>query len=222
MPFVSATSSTPNVFEILAKGDITFIGAGSTEKMIVIGPADFVWSSALGPVIISKVNGEVVTLPFDSPLYAPLDIPDGATITAFECIVINDDFDNLFMCELYETAHGSLSSSLLSSLSTTIDSTSLQTLTDSSLNELVDRDSNRYHVIVRGDNAQMCFDRCLLVSIKITYTVPSSGITVGGEFIPVDNVSLVLAYSLVNSWWMAPIGIGIGVGVYLTRRRFVC
>ena len=221
MPFVSATSSTPNVFEILAKGDITFIGAGSTEKMIVIGPADFVWSSALGPVIISKVNGEVVPLPWDSPLYAPLDIPDGATITAFECIVKNDDSDNLFMCELYETAHGSLSSSLLSSLSTTIDSASLQTLTDSSLNELVDRDSNRYHVIVRADNAQICFDRCLLVSIKITYTVPSSGITVGGEFIPVDNVSLVLAYSLVNSWWMAPIGIGIGVGIYLTRRRII-
>ncbi len=44
--------------------------------------------------------------------------------------------------------------------------------------------------------------------------------TVGGEFYPVDNVSLVLAYSLVNSWWMAPIGIGIGVGVYLVKRRF--
>jgi len=43
---------------------------------------------------------------------------------------------------------------------------------------------------------------------------------VGGEFYPVDNVSLVLAYGLVNSWWMAPIGIGIGVGIYLVKRRF--
>jgi len=43
---------------------------------------------------------------------------------------------------------------------------------------------------------------------------------IGGELIPVDNVSLVLAYSLVNSWWMAPIGIGIGVGIYLVKRRF--
>ena len=46
-------------------------------------------------------------------------------------------------------------------------------------------------------------------------------VSVGGEMIQVDTVSLVLAYGLVNSWWMAPIGIGIGVGVYLTRRRFV-
>ena len=37
--------------------------------------------------------------------------------------------------------------------------------------------------------------------------------------IPVDNVSLILAYGLVNSWWMAPIGIGIGVGLYLVKRK---
>jgi len=46
------------------------------------------------------------------------------------------------------------------------------------------------------------------------------GAAVGGELIPVDNVSLVLAYSVVNSWWMAPIVIGIGVGIYLVKRRF--
>jgi len=45
------------------------------------------------------------------------------------------------------------------------------------------------------------------------------GGAVGGELIPVDNVSLVLAYSLVNSWWMTPIGIGIGVGIYLVKRK---
>jgi len=44
-------------------------------------------------------------------------------------------------------------------------------------------------------------------------------IPVGGELIPVDNVSLVLAYGLVNSWWMAPVGIGIGVGIYLVKRK---
>ncbi len=42
MPNVSATSSTPNVFEILSYGgDITFIGGGPTTKMIVIGPEQF-------------------------------------------------------------------------------------------------------------------------------------------------------------------------------------
>jgi len=43
---------------------------------------------------------------------------------------------------------------------------------------------------------------------------------VGGELVPLNNVSLVLAYGLVNSWWMAPIGIGIGLGIYLVKRRF--
>jgi len=43
---------------------------------------------------------------------------------------------------------------------------------------------------------------------------------VGGEMIQVDTVSLVLAYGLVNSWWIAPIGIGIGLGIYLVKRRF--
>jgi len=51
-------------------------------------------------------------------------------------------------------------------------------------------------------------------------TLMRNEILVGGELIPVDNVSLVLAYGLVNSWWMAPIGIGIGVGIYLVKRRF--
>jgi len=49
--------------------------------------------------------------------------------------------------------------------------------------------------------------------------ISKPSIPVGGELIPLDNVSLVLAYGLVNSWWMAPIGIGIGVGIYLVRRK---
>ena len=50
--------------------------------------------------------------------------------------------------------------------------------------------------------------------------LPVNGPPIGGELIPVDNVSLVLAYGLVNSWWMAPIGIGIGLGIYLVKRKF--
>ena len=51
-------------------------------------------------------------------------------------------------------------------------------------------------------------------------TEASVPLTVGGDFYPVDNVSLVLAYGLVNSWWMAPTAVGIGVGIYLVKRRF--
>ncbi len=47
VPNVSATSSTPNVFEILSYGgDITFIGGGSMTKMIVVGPPSFIFPAA--------------------------------------------------------------------------------------------------------------------------------------------------------------------------------
>ena len=44
---------------------------------------------------------------------------------------------------------------------------------------------------------------------------------IGGDLLQIDTISILLAYAIVNAVWMAPIGIGIGVGVYLTRRRFV-
>ena len=50
--------------------------------------------------------------------------------------------------------------------------------------------------------------------------IPFQPQLVGGVFITIDTTSLLLAYGLVNSWWMAPIGIGIGVGIYLVKRRF--
>jgi len=43
---------------------------------------------------------------------------------------------------------------------------------------------------------------------------------VGGVFEGVDKISLLLNYAILNAIWMAPIGIGIGVGVYLVKRRF--
>ena len=223
VPIVSATStSNPSLFEILSSGDITFVGGGSTEKMIVIGVADLLIITNFGPTLVSE-NGETYQIIFSSAIaYAPVDVPDGATITEFECIVKDNDNDYFINCSLFENAHGSLTANLLSSISTTIDSNSFQTLTDSSLNEPVDRDPNRYYVSFKIDTEQEPNDcnSCFLASFKITYTVPSSGITVGGEFIPVDNVSLVLAYGLVNSWWMAPTAVGIGLGIYLVKRRF--
>jgi len=44
--------------------------------------------------------------------------------------------------------------------------------------------------------------------------------TVGGEIIPLDTI-LVLGYTILNSYWMAPVVVGICVGVYLTRRRMI-
>jgi len=43
---------------------------------------------------------------------------------------------------------------------------------------------------------------------------------VGGELIPLDTSALLLAYGMINSYWIAPTAIGIGVGIYLVKRRF--
>jgi len=210
-------ASNPSIFEILSNGgDITFIGAGSTTKMIVIGPESFV-----GPTFTSSTemgpNAEfVVVLPGNARVHAPADLPDGATITGFECKMTGEDINTQITCILITTAYSDGTVTVLSTLSTSTNTPSVQTLTDSSLSELVDRDMNRYHIIFEGD---LTCGSCKLFAVKITYTVPS-GMIVGGTFYPVDNVSLVLAYGLVNSWWMAPIGLGIGVGIYLVKKRF--
>ncbi len=53
-----------------------------------------------------------------------------------------------------------------------------------------------------------------------TRTSPIEEITVGGTLIPIDSTSLLLAYGIANSIWMAPLAIGIGAGVYLTKSRW--
>jgi len=45
-------------------------------------------------------------------------------------------------------------------------------------------------------------------------------LAVGGELIPLDTTALIIGYSVLNAYWIAPIGIGIGVGIYLVKRRF--
>jgi len=42
---------------------------------------------------------------------------------------------------------------------------------------------------------------------------------VGGELIPLDTTALIIGYSVLNMYWIAPIGIGVGVGIYLTKNR---
>ena len=43
---------------------------------------------------------------------------------------------------------------------------------------------------------------------------------VGGLLIQPDSATILLAYGIANAIWIAPIGIGIGVGIYLVKRRF--
>ena len=123
-------------------------------------------------------------------LYAPVDIPDGSTITAFECkFFLDTDAGGSTDCALYETLHGGTPNQL-SFLTSGLHLPTTQTLTDSTLSQVVDRDLNRY--TVQYSMSQNCGAPCHLFSMKLTYQVPS-GFAIGGNFYPVDNVSLVLA-----------------------------
>jgi len=216
VPIVSATStSNPSIFEILSNGDITFVGS-STTKMIVVGPPSFNWSG------ISDARVDATSFWFEgvtfTTAFAPVEIPDSATITGFECVVLHDADNKDILCALLEHQHGALSTTLISNLISTEIFPGPQTITNTDpISYPVDRDSNDYQV--RFNTLGCNSPDCAIISAKITYTVPS-GFAVGGNFYPVDNVSLILAYGLVNSWWMAPIGIGIGVGIYLVKRKF--
>jgi len=43
---------------------------------------------------------------------------------------------------------------------------------------------------------------------------------VGGEWQATDTTALIIGYSVLNAYWIAPIGIEIGLGIYLVKRRF--
>ena len=60
--------------------------------------------------------------------------------------------------------------------------------------------------------------------IEVTVTIlclsPSTFQAVGGEWQATDTTALIIGYSVLNAYWIAPIGIGIGLGIYLVKRRF--
>ncbi len=43
---------------------------------------------------------------------------------------------------------------------------------------------------------------------------------IGGMLLQPDAMTLALAYGIANSIWMAPLAIGIGAGVYLTKSKW--
>ncbi len=70
----------------------------------------------------------------------------------------------------------------------------------------------------QSNNQNLPFD--IPVTITILCHSPSSLMTVGGEWVATDTTALIIGYSVLNAYWLAPIGIGIGVGVYLVKRKF--
>ena len=50
--------------------------------------------------------------------------------------------------------------------------------------------------------------------------VPGMGGVIGGMLLQPDDTALFLAYGIANAIWMAPIAIGVGAGVYLTKSKW--
>jgi len=42
---------------------------------------------------------------------------------------------------------------------------------------------------------------------------------VGGLQLPTDMTALLLGYTILNSYWIAPTAVGIGLGIYLVKRK---
>ncbi len=76
----------------------------------------------------------------------------------------------------------------------------------------------RFDVKTQQQGPMQLFD--IPVTVTIVCLSPSSLMTVGGEWQATDTTALIIGYSVLNAYWLAPIGIGIGVGIYLVRRKF--
>jgi len=45
-------------------------------------------------------------------------------------------------------------------------------------------------------------------------------LSIGGIQLETDTTALLLGYAILNSYWVAPIAIGVGLGIYLIKRKF--
>jgi len=75
-----------------------------------------------------------------------------------------------------------------------------------------------YSVLPQILNNAEPFNFPVTVTVTILCISPSSMMTVGGEWQATDTTALIIGYSVLNAYWLAPIGIGIGVGIYLVNR----
>jgi len=228
VPIASATSSTPNILEILSYGgDITFIGGGSQTKMHVVGAEEFMTFPSNDGLIYTP-SDQTVFSNNDQGLIAEVYLPDGATVTQIDCAIKKISSDSNFQCDLFNSQYGTTTSTVMATANTIglPGLPAMQFISSSSISDpVIDNDNKNYWIDVNTESLftltfpDCGFLECRLNSVKITYTVPSSGMTVGGIFYPVDNVSLILAYGIMNSYWMLPTALGIGVGIYLVKRK---
>jgi len=186
MSTVSATStSNPSIFEILSNGDITFVGASST-KMQVIGAEEF---SMTDGDFVSRYDQSSVFSSGGGKFYAPVHLPDGATVTGFGCYFQKFNSNN-FLCSFLNSPAGSSTETVMASVNTNSITPAASTPTLISTNTIndpnIDRDTKNYFILFEIP-AVSCATQCRLESAKITYTVPS-GFAIGGNFYPVDNV----------------------------------
>jgi len=57
------------------------------------------------------------------------------------------------------------------------------------------------------------------VTLTILCMSPSSMMTVGGEWQATDTTALIIGYSVLNMYWIVPTAVGIGLGLYLVKRK---
>jgi len=73
-----------------------------------------------------------------------------------------------------------------------------------------------YTITIDETNA---FVEPTLVELEILCLGAHSMMTVGGIEIQTDMTALLLGYTILNSYWIAPTAVGIGLGIYLIKRK---
>jgi len=66
-------------------------------------------------------------------------------------------------------------------------------------------------------NNEVGKDFFMEISIVCARVLPT--VSIGGEWIQTDTTSLLLGYAMLNSYWIAPIAVGVGAGIYLTKNK---
>jgi len=85
------------------------------------------------------------------------------------------------------------------------------------------RENKPFTKVLGMENAIVQLQTSQDVNVEATATIlcfsPSSMMTVGGEWQATDTTALIIGYSVLNAYWLAPMVIGIGLGIYLVKRK---
>jgi len=146
---------------------------GSTTHMIVIGPEEFAITESVSETPVKPGNQMWLGSSGFGRAFAPVDLPDGATVTEFACSFIKLDSQN-YGCELRSSPFGSTGGTLMALVNTNslpVSGTPGIVSTNSITDPLIDRDTTSYFVEFE-QLVNNCASQCRLESVKITYTVP--------------------------------------------------